>query len=71
MEDARIFFGHFVTVDIPNGSCYSSEHLDTVQILGVKKSALNDYIKLSMTDIKHFFTRDSLNEGYILGSHTI
>lgn len=32
MEDARIFFSHFVTVDIPKGSCYSSEHLDTVQI---------------------------------------
>ena len=66
----QVLFSHFVTVDIPEGSCYSSEHLDTVLILGVKKSALNDYIKLSMTDIKHFFTRDSLNESYILGSHT-
>lgn len=29
MEDAKILFSHFVTVDIPKGNCYSSEHLDT------------------------------------------
>lgn len=28
MEDGRINFSHFVTLDVPEDSCYSSEHLD-------------------------------------------
>lgn len=29
MEDGRISVSHFVTLDIPKGSCYSSENLVT------------------------------------------
>lgn len=54
MEDARIRFSHFVTVDNPKSSCYSSEHLDTDTDPRGKKSTLTDCIKLGMADIKHF-----------------
>lgn len=59
MEDGRISFSHFVTLDVPEDSCYSSEHLDIATDPRKKKSTLNDCIKLGMVDIKHIFTRDS------------
>lgn len=46
MENARISFGHFITLDIPKGSYYSSEHLDT--------KILEKKIQLVMPDIKYF-----------------